>query len=102
VLEELVRLSDSLSASELIRLGAPPWQAAHGLIWLAEQRLFCRVGKKLRAEDVAAAVGHSSPLHSWIHLHDLRLRRPATWRRLILADTEEMERLVDERLVEGR
>jgi hypothetical protein len=73
-----LRLSDSLPASALIRQRANPWQVAHGLLYLAE---------RLEPRAVEAL----EPLHSWIHLHDLRLAKPRTWERLILADVEDLE-----------
>jgi hypothetical protein len=79
------RLSDFLPASELILRGAPPWQVAHGLLSLAE-------GLAIRRKiTIEMALGDSSPLHSWVHLFDLKLSKPKMWEGIILAQVQEME-----------
>jgi hypothetical protein len=81
-----LRLDDDIPASGLIKLGAPPWQIAHGLLSLAEELA------KLGRITIEEAVGDKGPLHSWIHLYDLGLAKPKMWRGIILHETVKLEK----------
>lgn len=78
-----LRLPDSLPASALVGR-APDWQAAHGLLFLAERALDA-------GHTTEYTVGHSSPLHALIHLNDLRLRKRRRWLWIIRGKARDLE-----------
>ena len=84
-----LRFPDDLPASELIEGKADHWQVAHALLFLAE-----RVLRKHPGIDPALVVGHRSPIHALVNLHDLGMKGQKRWMRVIMDGTRRLEAML--------
>lgn len=76
------RKSDDLSASQLLRQNADPWQLMHALVFLYEELA------KAGAIRVDEAFSHNGLLHTFVHVQDFRLKG---WKSILLGEILELE-----------